>query len=144
MISAKEGSVQAAHGKVETSEPVEDTDRIGRKSAKTHPPEDPCACNPGWWKRMWPASNVHQTLTHATCPKQIMKTTKKSPMTKSTTEKGQMMEKDADTSKYCEMPRAVISTRSPGYLALAKDGRNLAVEILQKKWPMEAEGVKDH
>ena len=41
------------------------------------------------------------------------------------------------------MPRAVISPRSPSYLALAKDGRNLAVEILQKKWPKEAEGVKD-
>jgi len=47
IIPAKEGSVQAAHGKVETSEQVEDTDRVGRKSAKTHTPEDPCARNPG-------------------------------------------------------------------------------------------------
>jgi len=73
-----------------------------------------------------------------------MKTTKRSPITKSTTVKGQMMEKHADTSKYSDMPRAVISPRSPSYLALAKDVRNLAVEILQKKWPEEAEGVKDH
>jgi len=74
MIPAKEGSVQAAHGKVEISEHVEDTNRIGRKSAKTHPPGDPCARNPGWWERMWSASNLHQTLTHGTYPKQIMKT----------------------------------------------------------------------
>ena len=91
MIPAKGGSVQAAHGKVETPEEVEDTDRMGRKSAKTHPPVDPCARNPGWWQRMWPAPNVHQTLTQATYPKQIMKTTEKSPMAKSTTAKGQTM-----------------------------------------------------
>jgi len=143
MISAKEGSVQAAHGKAETSEQVEDIDRIGRKSAKTHPPVHPCARNPGWWERMWPASNVHQTLMHATYPKQIMKTTEKSPMTKSTTAKGQTMEKDAYTSKYRDMPRAEISPRSPSYLVLAKGCRNLAVDILQKKWPKQAEGVKD-
>jgi len=143
MIPAKEGSVQAAHGKVETLEEVEDTDRIGRKSAKTQPPVDPCARNPRWWQRIRPAPNVHQTLTQATYPKQIMKTTKKSPMAKSTTAKGQTMEKDADTSKYRDMPRVEISPRSPSYLALAKDDRNLAVEILQKKWPKEAEGVKD-
>jgi len=64
-------------------------------------------------------------------------------MARSITTKGQTMEKDADTSKYRDMPRAVISPRSPSYLVLAKDGRNLAVEILQKKWPKEAEGVKD-
>jgi len=135
MIPAKEGSVQVTHGKVETSEQEEDTDRIGRKNAKTHPPVYPCARNPGWWERMWPASNVHQTLTHATYPKQIMKTTEKSPMAKSTTAKGQTMEKDADTSKYRDMPRAEISLRSPSYLALAKDGHNLAVEILHKNGP---------
>ena len=93
MIPAKEGSVQTAHGKVETSEQVEDTDRIGRKSAKIHPPGDSCARNPGWGERMWPASNVHQTLTHATYPKQIMKTNEKSPMAKSTTAKGQKRKK---------------------------------------------------
>jgi len=143
MIPAKEGRVQAAHGKVETSEQVEDTNRIDRKSAKTPSPGDPCARNPGWWERMWPASDLHQTLTHGTYPKQIMKVAEKSPMVKSTTVKGQTMGKDADTSKYRDMPRAVISPRSPRYLVLAKDGRNLAVEILQKKWPKEAEGVKD-
>jgi len=72
-----------------------------------------------------------------------MKTTEKSPMAKSTTAEGQTMEKDADTSKYRDMPRAEISLGSPSYLALAKNGCNLAVEILQKKWPKEAKGVKD-
>ena len=143
MIPAKEGSMKAAHGKVETSEQVEDTDRIGRKSERTHPPADPCARNLRWWERIWPASNVHRTLTHATYPKQIMQTTEKSPMAKSTTAKGQTMEKDADTSKCRDMPRAEISPGSPSYLALAQDGHNLVVEILQKKWPKEAEGVKD-
>jgi len=41
------------------------------------------------------------------------------------------------------MPRADISPRSPNYLAFAQDGHNLAVEILQKQWPKEAEGVQD-
>jgi len=72
-----------------------------------------------------------------------MKTTKKSPTVKNTTAKGQMMEKDADTSKYSDMPRAEILPRSPSYLVLAQDGHNLAVEIMQKKWPKEAEEVKD-
>jgi len=72
-----------------------------------------------------------------------MKATEKYPMAKSTTAKAQTMEKDADKSKYCDMPKAEISPRSPSYLALAQDGRNLAVEILQKKWPKKAEGVKD-
>jgi len=139
MIPAKEGSMEATHGNVETSEQVEDTNRIGRKSEKTHPPID--LCDPRWWERIWPASNMHRTLTHATYPKQIIKTTEKSPMAKSTTAKGQTMEKDADTSR--DMPKAEISPRSPSYLSLAQDGRNLAVEILQKKWPKEAEGIKD-
>ena len=93
---------------------------------------------------MWPASNEHQTLTHATYPKEIMKTAEKIPMAKSTTAKGQKKKKNKNEKKYREMPKAEISPRSPSYLALAQDGRNLAVEILQKKWPKEAEGVKDH
>jgi len=141
MILAKECRMKAAHGKVETSEQVEDTDRIGRKSEKTHPPVD--LCDPRWGERIWQVSTVHRTLTHATNPKQIMKTTEKYPMAKSTTAKARTMEKDADKSKYCDMPKAEISPRSPSYLALAQDGRNLAVEILQKKWPKKAEGVKD-
>jgi len=72
-----------------------------------------------------------------------MKTTEKSPMAKSTTAKAQTMEKEADKSRYRDMPKAKISPWSPSYLALAQDGRNLAVKILQKKWPKEAEGVKD-
>jgi len=35
MIPTKEGRMKATHGKVETSEQVEETDRIGRKSEKT-------------------------------------------------------------------------------------------------------------
>jgi len=140
---AKEGSMEATHGKVETSEQVKDTDRIGRKSEKTHLQVDPCARNPRWWERIYPASNVHRTLTHATYPKQIMKTTGKSPIAKSTTAKGQTTEKDANTLKYRDMPRAEISPRSPSYMVWAQDGCDLAVEILQKKWPKEAEGVQD-
>jgi len=64
-------------------------------------------------------------------------------MAKSTTVKGQTMEKDANTSKYRDMPRVEISPRSPNYLVLAQEGRNLAAEILQKTWPKKAEGVKD-
>ena len=98
---AKEGSMEATQGKVETSEQVEDTDRIGRKSEKTHLQVDPCARNPRWWERIYPASNVHRTLTHATYPKQIMKTTGKSPIAKSTTAKGA---DDGERCKHIKVP----------------------------------------
>jgi len=46
-------------------------------------------------------------------------------------------------SKYHDMPMAEISPRSPSYLVLAQNGCDLAVEILQKKWPKEAKGAHD-
>jgi len=72
-----------------------------------------------------------------------MKAFEKSTITKSTIVKEQETEKDADTSKYRGMAIAGFSPRGPSYLMLARDGHDLAKDILQKKWPEKVEGLQD-
>ena len=117
---------RVALGKMETSGQVEDIDRGMRK--KTHI-EYVC---------------IYRTLTHATHPKQIMKAAEKRPTAKSTTLKEKTTEQDANKSKYHLMPTAGISPKSPSYMMLAQDFRDLGEEILHKKWPKEVVGVQDH
>jgi hypothetical protein len=138
VILATEGSMQAAHRRASTrhrqDRKKERKNALTSRSLCTQPKvvgknlaSVQCAPNPN-------ACHIPHT-DHEDCWK--------SPIVKSTSVKGQMTEKDANTSKYCDMPRAEISPRSASYLVLAQDGRDLAVELLQEKWPKEAEGVLD-